>query len=153
MTNNPSNRNGTTLALEFTYHTLPPKERGRLQAHIRRMLAQDPEVVLAYLHGSFTRGGPFRDVDLALLLRSDDPDRAYHYTVRVAAKLEAALGLPVDVQVLNRAPLPFRHHVLTHGILIFSRDDNLRHLLFDITTRMYLDLQAFTRTALKLIRR
>ncbi|MBD3405667.1 MAG: hypothetical protein GF411_05995 [Candidatus Lokiarchaeota archaeon] len=32
------------------------------------------------------------------------------------------VGLPIDIQVLNKAPAPFRNNVAETGILLTSRD-------------------------------
>ena len=47
-------------------------ERANLTEAIRQGLQARPEVMFAYLHGSFLTGGPYRDVDVAVWL---DPTR------------------------------------------------------------------------------
>jgi hypothetical protein len=43
--------------------------------------------------------------------------------------------------VLNEAPLPFKHHVFTTGILLFSKDEMLRHRIIDQVMKEYIDLK------------
>ncbi|MEM2927064.1 MAG: hypothetical protein QXO94_06350, partial [Candidatus Bathyarchaeia archaeon] len=75
-----------------------------------------------------------------------DLDKAFYYTVDFSAKLEVEMGVPVDVQVLNKAPLPFRYCVFTRGRLLLSRDENLRLRLVDEVVRQYIDLKQLIET-------
>ncbi len=103
---------------------------------LREVLERWPEIVFAYLHGSFQRGEPSRDVDVAVWAdRTCIADsRLDLYALDLEAALQAALARPVDVQVLNRAPLAFRYHAL-RGIPILVRDwevlDELRARTWD----------------------
>jgi len=126
---------------ELTYYDLPAEERERVLGEIRRRLEEEGDVVFAYAHGGFVERRFFRDVDVAVWLR--DPSRAFYYAVELSARLEAEVKLPVDLQVLNEAPLPFRFHVFTRGRLLFSRDEGLRSRLVDETVREYLDFKCF----------
>ena len=76
-----------------------------------------------------------------------NPSKAFSYVVNFSARLEIELGVPVDVQVLNMAPLPFKFHVLTEGRLLYSRDDVFRVQLVDGVIRNYLDLKLITASA------
>ena len=103
---------------------------------IREVLEGQPEVVFAYLHGSLQRGGPSRDVDVAIWVdRARMADSGLDlYALDLGAALQAALAQPVDVQVLNRAPLAFRYHAL-RGTPVLVRDwefpDELRARTWD----------------------
>jgi uncharacterized protein YutE (UPF0331/DUF86 family)/predicted nucleotidyltransferase len=118
---------------------LTEKDRLRLLRRLKGRLEKEGEVLFAYVYGSFLEGRPFRDLDVAIWI--GDPDRAFYYTVDYSAQLEVELKVPVDVQVLNGAPLPFKHHVFTRGRLLLSRDDDLRVRLADEAMRQYMDLQ------------
>jgi predicted nucleotidyltransferase len=85
----------------------------RLQAVLR----DRSEILVGILHGSFHAGGPFRDVDVALYIH---PDRIENTTWReyetdLGVQLSADIGLPVDIRVLNDAPVAFRYHACTEG--------------------------------------
>lgn len=99
---------------------------------LRTQLETHPEILWAYLHGSFLEGGPYRDVDIAVWV---DPTAACPrmreagaspkgwrwYEVDLATTLELRLHQPVDIRVLNDAPLAFRYHALK-GQLLLVRD-------------------------------
>src|SRR5260370_16767996 len=87
--------------------------RSRIAAELKRRLENRPEIVFAYLHGSFTSPGPYRDVDVAVWVDpAREPDHGTRYALDLALWLERGLGPRVDVQALNDAPLAFRYHAL-----------------------------------------
>ncbi|MBS7637390.1 nucleotidyltransferase domain-containing protein [Candidatus Bathyarchaeota archaeon] len=96
-------------------------------------------VVFAYVHGGFIEMEVFRDIDVAVWI--SDPRDAFSHEVELSARLEASLKTAIDLHVLNRAPLPFKHHVLTRGRLLFSKDETLRVGLVDETVRQYADVR------------
>ena len=129
------------LRHQIRYYRLSVEEKERIIGKLRRILMEDEEVVFAYIHGGFTRRELFRDIDVALWLK--DENKAFHYMVKVPVKIQLKLGvsIPVDIQVLNNSPLPFRYHVFTQGKLLYSRDEKLRQRIVNETIRQYLDLK------------
>jgi predicted nucleotidyltransferase len=98
-------------------------EHWELLAELRRALRTEPNVRLAVLFGSAARGDDrsSSDADMLVSLREDRPDAA----VRLAVRLERALGRPVDVARLNRieddAPLLLLQ-AIDEGRVIIDRD-------------------------------
>jgi uncharacterized protein len=128
----------------------PPSAREPLIDALRRHLEGHAEVLFAVLHGSFTSGGPYRDVDVALWIApSARPDTGWHrYAVELAAELSTALNAPIDVQVLNEAPLAFRYHAL-NGRLVLTRDEDFFHDVRERTWDDYFDFLPFARENLR----
>jgi predicted nucleotidyltransferase len=124
---------------ELTYYELPAERREEVLRAIATRLAEDVNIVFAYAHGSFVRRRFFRDVDVAVWLR--DPSDPLRYVLNLSAELDAKVGLPVDVQVLNEAPLPFKYRVVTEGRLLLSRDERLRRELVNAIVRERIDFQ------------
>ena len=93
-------------------------------AALREALARRPEILEAYVFGSFARGEaqPHSDVDVAVYLASV-PARGLGADAEIAADLMRALGSDrVDVVVLNQAPPLLYHRVLRDGIRLVARD-------------------------------
>jgi predicted nucleotidyltransferase len=92
-------------------------------AALRRALRTEPNVRLAVLYGSMARGDdtPDSDLDLLVALSEDAPTAA----VRLAVRLERALGRRVDVARLNRieetAPLLLLR-AIDEGRVVLDRD-------------------------------
>jgi hypothetical protein len=90
--------------------------------------AARPGLVAAWLFGSVARGtaGSRSDVDVALLFRRDPPHTLAGRQLLMAADLEALLGRPVDLVVLNHASCDLVHRVLRDGRLLLDRDPRIR---------------------------
>jgi predicted nucleotidyltransferase len=100
-------------------------------------------VVTVYLFGSVARGDADHasDVDLAVLLREDPPRTLDGLGFDVADELQAELGVPVQVVVLNAAPCDLTHRVLRDGRLLVDRDPSAR-IRFEVRARNeYFDLK------------
>jgi uncharacterized protein len=113
---------------------------------LKGLLAPFEEIVFAYLHGSFVKGGAFRDVDIAVFLRPGAPPLSddVEYEISLSLRLEKTLGLPADVKILNRAPLSFRYHA-SRGTLLLSRDESVREDFLSRTWSEYFDFARLAR--------
>ena len=80
--------------------------------------------------------GTAREVDVA------------DYEISHSLRLEKVLGLPVDVKILNDAPLSFRYHV-SRGILLLNRDDSIREDFLRRTWSEYFDFLPLSRIYLE----
>lgn len=119
-------------------------ERERVIARLARELEGEADVAFAYLHGSFLDGAVFHDVDLAVYAAG--VDAAAFPLVALADRLSVAVGLPVDVRLLNGAPVAFVYHSL-RGRLLLCRDADLMAEVFEDTVRRYLDAAPLLRQA------
>lgn len=83
------------------------KERKTIRQTLRERLLECEQVRFAYLFGSFTLKGSFEDIDVAVYVAPETLQ--YMDTLAlsfdIADILERAVGLPVDVVILNTAPL------------------------------------------------
>ncbi len=132
-------------------HRKTPEERRAIIAALAGVLEAQPDVRFAYLYGSFLEDLPFHDVDVAVYLEegTDFTDRALELAGAAERALrEAGHPLPVDVRVLNNAPLGFRYSVF-RGHLLISRDEDLRVREVVWTVTRYLDAKPLIRAALK----
>jgi predicted nucleotidyltransferase len=124
--------------------------RAKLTDAIRRALQARPEVTFAYLHGSFLSGGPYRDIDVAVRL---DPTRVpgsewTRYAVDLSVALHLELRVPVDVRVLNGAPVAFRYRA-QKGQPLVVRDQDLLAEFRARTWDEYFDFLPFARQYLR----
>lgn len=111
-----------------------------------RYFAAYPEgIACAYLYGSVARGTarPESDVDVAVLLEQDPQPTLAESGIGLAGDLEASVGLPVDVVLLNLAPVDLVHRVLRDGIIVFERKP-LERIRFEVQARnAYFDLKPY----------
>jgi predicted nucleotidyltransferase len=107
----------------------------------------DADLVCAYLYGSLARGQGHResDVDIAVLYATEPPLTLDGLGGVLATALERHLRRPVDLVVLNRAPVDLIHRVLRDGILLHDRDPAAR-IRFEVQARnAYFDLLPYLR--------
>jgi predicted nucleotidyltransferase len=132
-------------------------EREAILHTLQRDLEAQPRVVFAYVHGSFLEDRPFHDVDVAVYVDPAGEREMSLFALDLASSLEESLArtpdravvyLPVDVRVLNRAPLGFCYHVF-RGKLLCSRDDTVRTQWVERVVSRYLDLKPLRQRALK----
>jgi len=113
---------------------------------VRSVLESHPEVVFAYVHGSFLDPAAVpRDLDVAVYV-SQATARGSGILAEAGLEdeVERALGgrVPVDLRVLNTAPPIFRFRAL-QGELLLDRDPDLRAAVTADAACRYNDLAPF----------
>jgi len=104
----------------------------------------DEPVAFAYLFGSHARGvsTPRSDIDVAVHLVPGTEVDTLDLRLRLAACLERAARVgPVEVIVLDEAPLALAGRVRREGRLIHSVNEVQRVRYESLTARMYHDFQ------------
>jgi predicted nucleotidyltransferase len=107
-----------------------------VEDRVAAVLSVAPDVAAAYVFGSVA-GGTARagsDIDIAVLFTTTPPPTLESARFTLAGELEHALGIPVDLIVLNDAPVDLRIRVLRHGHLVVERDASAR-IAFEVRTR------------------
>lgn len=109
-----------------------------LKVCLSKLLPRYP-VKLAYLFGSAATGKttPLSDVDIALVLLDEkvDPGKLLLMELQLEEEISRHCEIEeVDVRIINAAPLMIRGEVVTHGILLYSPDEDFR-IQFETTTR------------------
>ena len=133
------------MKLEQRLRRLDRLGRIRIIDSLRDALRADDRVVFAYIHGSILSEEAVRDIDLAVWLQPGvDP---LGYILAEGLKLEEMVGVPVDIHVLNEAPIPFRYTVYTRGTPILVRDEYLHEVEVVKTILAYSVLQLLRRKA------
>jgi len=113
-----------------------------LQALIDEKFGDDPNVAAVYLFGSRARGTAraSSDVDLGVLYRKEPPPTLLAQPFGLQVELAAALGIPVDLVVMNTAPADLVHRVLRDGRILLEKDRSAR-IAFEVGARnRYFDL-------------
>lgn len=124
--------------------------KDKIVEELRYHLSEEKGIIFAYLHGSFLDEKDFNDLDVALYLDQETSQQSepIDLEISLSLKVEKLLGLPVDVKILNFAPLSFRYHV-TKGNLILSRDEAVREEYICHTWSEYFDFQPVARIYLQ----
>ena len=99
-----------------------------------------PDILFAYLFGSFGRGKrlPLSDVDIAVYLK--EPTVVQEKKMEILGALIDILQTDeIDLVVLNNAPLPLRRRILESKKVVVDREPFLRHHYESLTMREYFD--------------
>jgi hypothetical protein len=100
------------------------------------------------LFGSFLEVNTVHDVDVGIYLHPFDTTRQTEIVASLAQRLTDAAGLPVDVRILNQAPVTFLYHAV-RGHLLVSKNDDLLASTLENVSRRYLDIAPFLLQATK----
>ncbi len=123
-----------------TFHKTGWEDRLEVFETMRTVLQREPNVVFAFVHGSFVSEPSFRDIDVGVFLETENASRYLDFELDLSQRIEDALEskLPVEVKVINEAPLSFRFHVI-RGELLFTRNEDFLVDYMTSTARQYLD--------------
>lgn len=114
----------------------------QLEALIGAKLGADANVAAVYLFGSRARGTSrdSSDVDLGVLYRNAPPATLLGQPFDVQTELASELGVPVDLVVMNTAPVDLVHRILRDGWILLEADRS-RRIAFEVKARNeYFDL-------------
>jgi predicted nucleotidyltransferase len=125
-------------------HRLDTEERHRVEQALSAELARDRSVVFAYLYGSFIEPQAFHDIDVGVYVENVPVDRLTARALDLAQCLSDTVRMPVDVRILNVAPVSFLFHVL-RGRLLCCRDDAVLAEVMERTVSRYLDIAPLRR--------
>jgi predicted nucleotidyltransferase len=115
------------------------EERTRIIDQVGTELRRDPQVAFAYLYGSFQSADSFHDVDIGIYLTRCKADQDTRYVLALTHRLADLVPFPIDVRILNHAPVPFLYHVLS-GRPLLIQDEELLTNLMEQVVREYLDM-------------
>ena len=126
------------------------RKKNKIIHQLKKFLFEEKVILFAYLHGSFLSENKFNDVDIAVYLdeRIIEEIKPVDFEISLSLKMEKVIKLPVDVKILNFAPLSFRYQV-SCGYLLFSHDELKREEFLCKTWGEYFDFLPISRLYLK----
>lgn len=132
------------------YFEASESERRKVRDTIARILDARPEVILAFLFGSFVDQPHFRDVDVGVVVDTGlvPETAALDLAAELATELEWETRLPVDLNVLNYAPVALRYSA-SRGKVLLCKDAGLRDRFVELAWKEYLDFEPFLRASLR----
>ncbi len=109
---------------------------------ITQVLSGRQELLFAILYGSAATEERFRDLDIAVFVRRDavPVESELDFAFSLADELEKVAGMPVDVRVVNDAPLPFRFNV-RQGQPLLIRDEEAYYAFVERAWDEWLDFE------------
>ncbi len=134
--------------MKTALHTIRPEQREDVLMKLRVELERVSGLRFAYMYGSVLESDRIHDVDVGICLDETAVAQQKDLVDALSVKLSAAVRVPVDIRVLNEAPLSFLYHVL-RGRLVLCRDETFLTDMLEDVARRYLDLAPFLRNSTK----
>lgn len=132
-----------------------PAERVFQPAQVQNMLALIAKrtesllgAVFAYVHGSFVKEGPSRDIDVAIYFSGVSKDVAVDCCMYESAVLSQELAVPVDVHPVDTEALGLAHDIAS-GTLLFSRNKSLSDKFEETAVVRFMDFRPILRSVLE----
>ena len=111
-------------------------------------LESGSDIVTVYIFGSFTESRPFSDIDIGILTGSKTVS-PLDFELDMENALSNLIKIPVDIRLLNNAPLAFSQSVIRNGIVIKDTDPNLRADFESRILKEYFDFSPFQKRYLQ----
>jgi predicted nucleotidyltransferase len=125
----------------FKLNKIDEATRDKIVEIIKVHLSDRKDVAFAYLHGSFVEGGSFRDIDVAIYTTEFVDELAIESDL--SYELTEKAEYPVEVRVINKAPVAFQMAVLRKGRLILSGSEETRTDFIEDAGRRYREYAHF----------
>jgi|AntRauTorcE11898_2_1112593.scaffolds.fasta_scaffold02369_1 predicted nucleotidyltransferase len=117
-----------------------------IEKKLTEFLANEPEIIAAYLYGSFAKSSstPLSDIDIAILTNKEFNTSTVRldYELALEQKIsEQIAGEKIEVRLLNNAPIIIQGKIITEGKLLFSNNDKKIRDFEEYVIMHYLDFK------------
>lgn len=131
------------------HYSVSDEEKSRIKSEISALLTKVDNIQFSYVFGSFMdEDMPFHDIDLGVFFAGRNKLQMSETAIDLAVILSRETSFPVDVRVLNYAPVSFVYTVM-RGELIYERNADVRCRIMEYTVRNYLDIKPILHQATK----
>ncbi|MDH5202854.1 MAG: nucleotidyltransferase domain-containing protein [Nitrospirota bacterium] len=123
------------------FERLPANILSRIP-EVKRVLAQDDNVIFAYIFGGLAEGKdkPLSDIDISVYLR--DTDNLAEYKLQLFNMLADVLGTSeLDLIILNTAPISITGRILQNKQILVDKEPSVRHAYESLTLRKFFDFR------------
>ena len=124
-------------------HTLSRSDKEKVIQIISSHFSQQyDEIFSVYIFGSFISERHFSDIDIGIITAMDlskPPD----FELKLENRLEKLIKYPVDIRILNRAPISFSQNVFRTGRVIIDKNPNMRADFQGRILKQYFDFSPF----------
>jgi predicted nucleotidyltransferase len=124
-------------------HTLNRSEKEKvIQIISSHFFQQYDEIIAVYIFGSFISERKFSDIDIGII-SAMDLSKPLDFELNLENRLEKLIKYPIDIRILNRAPISFSQNVFRTGRVIIDKDPNLRADFQGRVLKQYFDFAPF----------
>ena len=120
----------------------------KLKRMLQKILSRRPEILFGYLHGSVYSSRNPNDIDVAVFLDLRSFERLQKngnvnlgFAIPLEMELEKKIAMPIDLQILNNAPLRFKYRAISKGEVVIDCDSGTRTDFECLTRVEYFDFR------------
>jgi predicted nucleotidyltransferase len=141
------------MNMEPKLYRMNPAQKQQAVEALKSVLSSIEEIRFAFLFGSFNDDPgesmlPFHDMDVGIFLSGMEEKESVYYALELSDRLSSLVKVPVDVRVMNFAPVAFLFHVV-RGQLLIDKDEDARCAFMERVIRHYLDMKPLLHRAIK----
>jgi len=130
-------------------YTLKKSEKEKIIKEISSCLSQrHDEIFTVYIFGSFISSRSFSDIDIGVIT-TIELNNSLEFELELENRLEKAIKYPVDIRVLNQAPISFNQNVFRTGRVIIDKNPNVRADFVSRILKQYFDFSPFQKRYLQ----
>ncbi len=129
-------------------HSVKHIQKESILEDIASALERHGEIILAYVFGSFIHCDTFYDIDIGVLT-GEDIDSCLDFELNLEIEIEDIVNYPMDIRVINNAPLSFCQNVIRHGRVILERDADMHADFMGKILKEYFEFAPFRRRYLR----
>ena len=124
-------------------YTLSRSEKEKvIQIISSHFFQQYDEILAVYIFGSFISERHFSDIDIGII-NAMDLSKPLDFELKLENRLEKLIKYPIDVRILNRAPISFIQNVFRAGRVIIDKNPNMRADFEGRILKQYFDFSPF----------
>lgn len=128
---------------------IPDSEKKVIIERISSRLSKQKKIVFAYIFGSFVLEKNFHDIDIGIFIANKKGINPLNFELRKENEINSLVHFPVDVRIINDAPISFVYHVIKDGLLIKDDAPSKRADFEGMIFKKYLDLAFFRKQYLR----
>ena len=128
---------------------LSDKDKQDLINTISNIFRTKKDIVFAYIFGSFISKDEFKDIDIGVYIDNIETATILNYEMKLELESEDILGIPVDIRIINNAPISFVYNILKDKIVMIDNNIDLRSDFEGLVYKKYFDFQYFRKEYLR----
>src|SRR3972149_3589228 len=128
---------------------LSDMDKQNLINKISRIFCTKKDIVFAYIFGSFISKDEFKDIDIGVYIDNIETATILNYEMKLELESEDIIGIPVDIRIINNAPISFVYNILKDKIVMIDNNIDLRSDFEGLVYKKYFDFQYFRKEYLR----
>lgn len=97
------------------------EEKSRILERLKEILEKEDNIICAIVFGGFLKDRPFRDIDIAVILKENGELESIDYLDELTHKLHRELGIPIDMVDIRYVPDWLKIRIF-QGMVLVDKD-------------------------------